>query len=382
MINKVLILFLIILSQKSLAQIDTTIDFEERFYSNSKLVISNNFIKDKKDGFWIEYFDKNWSPSLNVNSKYYRLIQYDNGRPIGKVHDFYKSGKLQMVGQFESLEPEVKKGTFIWFEKNGMKSTIEYHSDSLKIETSYYKNGQLQSDKLFVRKNNRLSLENNSLYYKNGNLSWSETYDSNSYFSGYYSGRKNGTINSEFVSSNQSSTKTEENRKGNKTTKWITYKNSDSTTIEKYLDGKLIQSTTSILRKKKSKINTINYYEGDIGGSLGVIIVNDVYTVNGVKMTKTEYREYESKYDQIIHQRKKRHYYKYYDSDSLLIYSGYFKKVDLPCGIYTEYHPNGNPKVRGYYDNKGRKTSGWLYYDENGNPIWQETYKKGEKTKG
>jgi hypothetical protein len=41
---------------KSFAQIDTTLDYLERFYQNDSLTVTNTLTNGLKDGIWIEFF--------------------------------------------------------------------------------------------------------------------------------------------------------------------------------------------------------------------------------------------------------------------------------------------------------------------------------------
>ncbi len=69
----------------------------------------------------VEYFDGEWN---RVNSKaeaeYYREITYDEkGKPVGKVRDFYVSGKIQFEGKLLSVNPDTQDGFWIIYKEDG-----------------------------------------------------------------------------------------------------------------------------------------------------------------------------------------------------------------------------------------------------------------------
>ena len=49
----------------------------------------------------IKYYNSDWVQTSKDSASYYREIKYDSiGKPIGLVHDYYISGKLQWEGRF------------------------------------------------------------------------------------------------------------------------------------------------------------------------------------------------------------------------------------------------------------------------------------------
>jgi uncharacterized protein len=95
-------------------------------------------------------------------------------------------------------------------------------------------------------------------------------------------------------------------------------------------------------------------------------------------MNEREYLVYKEKYDLYIKSRTPKHFYKEYFADSILDYEGIFRGVDLPCGDYREYYPNGVVKVRGQYNNNGEKNRWWTYYNEQGLFYKKELYENGQ----
>ena len=398
-----LIIALLSISINGVAQFDTIRDFRERFFVDDKLVVENHMIKGVKNGLWIEYFDKSWNPCEKHKHKFYRLIEYSGGIPAGKSYDFYKSGKLQMIGHFKSVDPDSKSGSFAWYEKNGKVTSMEYHSDTLRIKLSsfkngnkrvyeyqdvdslfqkyYYKNGKPWSIEIHMRGKNRYSYENQIWYHKNGEIRSNSFYDKNLDSSYHYITRKNGTVVSEQIFTKNRKVNISEDKNGKTLTKWIHNIGTDSSTTEIYQEGVLVSSTMNKIQQPSQTVSSIPVivnYDDKFGEVLAVIIVNDKYTVNNQEMTKSEYEILKVEYDLLMKNREQLHLYKQYSSDSLLIYEGLFKEGDLPCGFYKSYYTNGNLKISGRFDKKGRKTSVWYYYDEKVLHLRTEIYNKGE----
>lgn len=66
--------------------------------------------------------------------------------------------------------------------------------------------------------------------------------------------------------------------------------------------------------------------------------------------------------------------YKKYFPDGELMTEGTYKN-DVLVGKFTLYHPNGKIQVKGKYKN-GRQIGNWEYFDEEGNPVSEEDFKK------
>lgn len=47
-------------------------------------------------------------------------------------------------------------------------------------------------------------------------------------------------------------------------------------------------------------------------------------------------------------------------------------------GIYKEFYPNGNPKLKGHYNKDQEKTGVWKSYNENGRVMHRERYRNGD----
>tara|TARA_R110002096_G_scaffold132768_3_gene283325 strand:- start:117012 stop:118181 length:1170 start_codon:yes stop_codon:yes gene_type:complete len=381
---------IIILSYKSNAQIDTAIDWQERFYQNDSLIVTNILINGFKEGLWIEFLDKNWKDCPKEKSKYYRLIEYDRGESVGKVYDFYNSGKIQMVGEYENITSDVRKGTFIWFSKAGLRTSLTNYSADTLIKHSYYSNGNLKSKELKLRGRDIFSYTNSYWYFKNGKPKWFSYHDSRKDSSYYLSGRKNGSIDFQDISSNGKYERIRQNRKGELTERSFRNSKTEPLKIQYFKDNKLIKTETQAPKNDTSqymgKYSRVTFYQGQVGGNSKVLIIENEgqteYTVNGAKLSALEYLDYKQKYNALLDNRKAVHYYKEYSKDSVLLFEGLFEKGDLPCGIYKSYYWNGEVKARGCYDKKGRKSGLWYFYNDKGELQYTEYYKKGNKNEG
>ncbi|MCK6618569.1 MAG: tetratricopeptide repeat protein, partial [Cyclobacteriaceae bacterium] len=76
-----------------------------------------------KQGKWVISFDKEWNVTDEPQQVYYyRLITYKNGKPSGKVKDYYaRNGKLQFEGAMLDDTPknEIATGRCIWYYESG-----------------------------------------------------------------------------------------------------------------------------------------------------------------------------------------------------------------------------------------------------------------------
>jgi S1-C subfamily serine protease len=96
------------------------------------------------------FYDKDWNVCTQSKAEYYRLITIDsNGKPIGKVFDYYLTGELQWEGSFSYFtraedRKNIIEGVCIWYYKNGKKKR-ESNMIAGKEEgqtTYWYENGQ------------------------------------------------------------------------------------------------------------------------------------------------------------------------------------------------------------------------------------------------
>ena len=82
----------------------------------------------------LEGFELIWKGPLEVNQHYTREIHNSVGGHF-TVRDYYIGGAYQMVGEYQSVDPEIEDGDFLFFHTNGQIS----HKGS-------YKDGELTGD--------------------------------------------------------------------------------------------------------------------------------------------------------------------------------------------------------------------------------------------
>lgn len=116
------------------------------------------------------YLDSLWKETTKENHKYYRIFKdYNIDKDSYKVYEYYKSGKLEMVGTSSTKENLTREGEFIFYYENGNKESVEnyvkskldgklnqWYENGNKRFIGYYKNGKKSGKQL--------------LYYENGNL--------------------------------------------------------------------------------------------------------------------------------------------------------------------------------------------------------------------
>jgi hypothetical protein len=179
--NLIAIVFSISLSflfgQESLSAVDTTFDYQERFYENNKLIVTNtilyidsintytleqiqsnskidtNHLERVKNGLWIEYFDKKWNECDSSKYYYYRLGEYDFGYTTGKIYYFNKDREIVKTAlRYPKMKDTIFEGVRKTTYDNGTITWIEYQrftEDSLKglyvNLCNYYPNGKIKT---------------------------------------------------------------------------------------------------------------------------------------------------------------------------------------------------------------------------------------------
>ena len=94
---------------------------------------SNQVNAGKRNGKWTITFDANWKEINDASQAvYYRLIEYQQGKPVGKVRDFHSKGLLQWEGQLLSDNPDVNDGLCIWYYENGDRKSEATYKDGLR----------------------------------------------------------------------------------------------------------------------------------------------------------------------------------------------------------------------------------------------------------
>ncbi len=135
------------------------------------------------------YFDKNWEYTSAGNAEYYRILTNDTtGKFIFHVKDYYLNGQLQMAGNYRSLNPDNKSGTFNYYYPDGTKQLMcTYLQNQLEgVYREWYENGKLK-----LERNYHQDLLNNveKSWSKDGKLVKKVSYNDgmkNGYFFTYY----------------------------------------------------------------------------------------------------------------------------------------------------------------------------------------------------
>jgi antitoxin component YwqK of YwqJK toxin-antitoxin module/CHAT domain-containing protein len=101
----------------------------------------------RREGHWTILYDSAWKEVHDVDSVvYYRLIRFENGKPSGKVRDFYRNGTRQWDGELTSITPEVfADGVWNYYHENGTLSKKQTFKNGKANgpETNYTKTGKL-----------------------------------------------------------------------------------------------------------------------------------------------------------------------------------------------------------------------------------------------
>lgn len=121
------------------------------------------------------YYDENWKVCNKSDADYYRLITFDgNGKPLGKVKDYYITGELQWEGYFSYVDKndnskDINEGHCIWYHKNGKKSRESEMVNNLENgrTTYWHENGNKAREVEF-----KMGIPNGIWidYYENGKL--------------------------------------------------------------------------------------------------------------------------------------------------------------------------------------------------------------------
>jgi len=103
----------------------------------------------KREGQWTVLFGKDWQlTNDSVQVSYYRIVSYKNGKPEGRVNDYYRSGKKQWEGFLLSENPDVLDGSSIFYNENGNKEEEGTYASGNPVGkwTSFYDNGRKKEE--------------------------------------------------------------------------------------------------------------------------------------------------------------------------------------------------------------------------------------------
>lgn len=106
----------------------------------------------RKQGTWTILYDKNWKVIKNLKkAEFYRVISYQNGKPMGKVVDYYKNGKPQMVADsLISEEPEKLQGKALFYHENGKVHNEKYYNKGALVRKVVYNLNGSVAEKPFM----------------------------------------------------------------------------------------------------------------------------------------------------------------------------------------------------------------------------------------
>jgi len=108
-----------------------------------------------RQGTWTILYNKDWKVVQDTTqAQFYRVISYTNDLPVGKVRDYYRSGKLQWEGRLLRDRPkEMMEGKCVWYYESGKVEqislfekgkaiTLEEISVNFEKGKKYYELGQ------------------------------------------------------------------------------------------------------------------------------------------------------------------------------------------------------------------------------------------------
>lgn len=105
-------------------------------------------MQGRRQGKWVILFDKDWKITSSNDVAYYRIAEYKEGKPIGKVRDYYAHNhKMQFEGEMidDTPQQEVMKGLCVWYYDTGVKMQEARYDDkgNMLERKNYDENGKL-----------------------------------------------------------------------------------------------------------------------------------------------------------------------------------------------------------------------------------------------
>ena len=112
--------------------------------------------QDRRTGHWTILLDRKFNETTLLDSTvYYRVVNYQGGKPFGKVRDFFRSTNIkQWEGFVEQFEPTLIIG-------DG--EVREYHENGRLKTTGWYRNGKLNGPSTVYDENGIVSARANYL---------------------------------------------------------------------------------------------------------------------------------------------------------------------------------------------------------------------------
>lgn len=93
------------------------------------------------------YFNNSWEQCAKEEARYYRIINMDfSGDFLFHVTDYYLSGQIQMTGNYRSIRPDDREGSFAWYYPDGQKQQdCEYKNNMFHgLFQEWYEDGQIK----------------------------------------------------------------------------------------------------------------------------------------------------------------------------------------------------------------------------------------------
>lgn len=113
-----------------------------------------------RQGKWTLIFDNDWKEiSTSANATYYRVIEYQQGKPTGTTRDYFADGRLQWEGQLLSENPDVNTGICTW-----------YNDDGTKQRESNYVNGKREGKEVLYYQGKKYA--EGTYTHEQKNLDW------------------------------------------------------------------------------------------------------------------------------------------------------------------------------------------------------------------
>lgn len=352
----------------------------------------------QRTGQWTLLYDSTFDHVVSDpdSAFYYRLVRFENGKPSGKVRDFYRSGQKQWDGYMISINPDLNDGESRHYHRNGKISAITYYKNgiaegpyreySVKGELtaegqfennkttgkwtyyypggkksgeyerlngleqgssiSWYESGKVLTKGKMVNGNREGVWER---YFESGNLQWRSNYVQGS-FHGY---------SEEYYDNGQLREKGQ-CKEGFYDGFWIHYHD----------NGKK-ESEGEYVRGRKTGI----WKEYDTEGTLNTIVEMVDGTRNGAY---TGYHKNGKTYCTGFY--KDGHYsgkWTFLTDTGVIESEGNYYETDSLEGIWSYYYANGKLKATGLYE-QNLRSGKWSYYFEQGKLKSEENFVRGE----
>lgn len=197
------------------------------------------------------YLDSKWNTSTKDKCSYFR-VESKQDNLYQRIDYFNSTNQIQMKGTYESFDPEVKTGDFIWYHSNGeVKHVGEYrHNKEIGEHIWYFDNGEIEAVENYV---NGVFHGLFKEYYKNGKISIYSSFKNGlqSGLTKYY--RDDGSLQSEG-----------EFKDGDKNGIWKFYDNEGELLgTQEFKTDYLIPEAKMILKLPNSKWSLADQKEGE-----------------------------------------------------------------------------------------------------------------------